>query len=500
MGWQFWIDRGGTFTDLVGISPTGQYVIRKLLSEQPDQPGDPTVRAIKEVLELKAEQPIPNGLIEEVRLGTTVATNALLEDAGEPTVLFCNSGFKDLLRIGDQHRPELFALHIRRTPLLAQAVVEVQGRLDAKGQEIKPINFDAALEREVKRHANAGLKSCAIALMHAYRNPSHELQLKDWLNQQGFSSVVCSHQICPLPRLVPRGQTTLVEATVSPVLFRYLRQIRKALGPSTRLRVMSSSGALQTPECLLAKDTILSGPAGGMVGAVAAARASGLSKEPLLGFDMGGTSTDVFHVPAGQREEDWQRSPQTEIAGQQLMAQRLPIHTVAAGGGSIINSDGERLQVGPRSAGADPGPACYRRGGPLTITDANLLLGRLQVNEFPALFGPSANQPPDLEIVQTRFAQLANTIGRTPEETAEGALAIAIERMADAIRQVSLLRGHDIRAGVLVAFGGAGGQHACRLANHLGLKRVLLHPLAGVLSAHGMGHARQRQLRERTVR
>ena len=500
MAWQFWIDRGGTFTDLVGISPTGQYVIRKLLSEQPDQPGDPTVRAIKEVLELKAEQPIPNGLIEEVRLGTTVATNALLEDAGEPTVLFCNSGFKDLLRIGDQHRPELFALHIRRTPLLAQAVVEVQGRLDAKGQEIKPINFDAALEREVKRHANAGLKSCAIALMHAYRNPSHELQLKDWLNQQGFSSVVCSHQICPLPRLVPRGQTTLVEATVSPVLFRYLRQIRKALGPSTRLRVMSSSGALQTPECLLAKDTILSGPAGGMVGAVAAARASGLSKEPLLGFDMGGTSTDVFHVPAGQREEDWQRSPQTEIAGQQLMAQRLPIHTVAAGGGSIINSDGERLQVGPRSAGADPGPACYRRGGPLTITDANLLLGRLQVNEFPELFGPSANQPPDLEIVQTRFAQLAKTIGRTPEETAEGALAIAIERMADAIRQVSLLRGHDIRAGVLVAFGGAGGQHACRLANHLGLKRVLLHPLAGVLSAHGMGHARQRQLRERTVR
>ncbi len=500
MAWQFWIDRGGTFTDLVGISPTGQYVIRKLLSEQPDQPGDPTVRAIKEVLELKAEQPIPNGLIEEVRLGTTVATNALLEDAGEPTVLFCNSGFKDLLRIGDQHRPELFALHIRRTPLLAQAVVEVQGRLDAKGQEIKPINLDAALEREVQRHANAGLKSCAIALMHAYRNPSHELQLKDWLNQQGFSSVVCSHQICPLPRLVPRGQTTLVEATVSPVLFRYLRQIRKALGPSTRLRVMSSSGALQTPECLLAKDTILSGPAGGMVGAVAAARASGLSKEPLLGFDMGGTSTDVFHVPAGQREEDWQRSPQTEIAGQQLMAQRLPIHTVAAGGGSIINSDGERLQVGPRSAGADPGPACYRRGGPLTITDANLLLGRLQVNEFPELFGPSANQPPDLEIVQTRFAQLAKTIGRTPEETAEGALAIAIERMADAIRQVSLLRGHDIRAGVLVAFGGAGGQHACRLANHLGLKRVLLHPLAGVLSAHGMGHARQRQLRERTVR
>lgn len=358
MAWQFWIDRGGTFTDLVGISPTGQYVIKKLLSEQPDQPGDPTVRAIKEVLELKEEQPIPNGLIEEVRLGTTVATNALLEDAGEPVLLFCNSGFKDLLHIGDQHRPELFALHIRRPPLLARAVVEVTGRIDAKGQEIEPLNLDAALEREVQRHANAGLNSCAIALMHAYRNPNHELHLKDWLNQQGFNSVVCSHQICPLPRLVPRGQTTLVEATVSPVLFRYLRQIRKALGPSTRLRVMSSSGALQPPECLLAKDTILSGPAGGMVGAVAAARASGLSEEPLLGFDMGGTSTDVFHVPSGQSEDDWQRSPVTEIAGQQLMAQRLPIHTVAAGGGSIINSNGERLQVGPHSAGADPGPAC----------------------------------------------------------------------------------------------------------------------------------------------
>ena len=500
MAWQFWIDRGGTFTDLVGISPTGQYVIKKLLSEQPDQPGDPTVRAIKEVLELKEEQPIPNGLIEEVRLGTTVATNALLEDAGEPVLLFCNSGFKDLLHIGDQHRPELFALHIRRPPLLARAVVEVTGRIDAKGQEIEPLNLDAALEREVQRHANAGLNSCAIALMHAYRNPNHELHLKDWLNQQGFNSVVCSHQICPLPRLVPRGQTTLVEATVSPVLFRYLRQIRKALGPSTRLRVMSSSGALQPPECLLAKDTILSGPAGGMVGAVAAARASGLSEEPLLGFDMGGTSTDVFHVPSRQSEDDWQRSPVTEIAGQQLMAQRLPIHTVAAGGGSIINSNGERLQVGPHSAGADPGPACYRLGGPLTITDANLLLGRLQVNEFPALFGTSANQPPDLAIVQARFAQLAKKIGRTPEATAEGALAIAIERMANAIRQVSLLRGHDIRTGVLVAFGGAGGQHACRLASQLGLKRVLLHPLAGVLSAHGMGHARQSQLRERTVR
>ncbi len=500
MPWQFWIDRGGTFTDLVGINPAGECIVRKVLSEQPDQPGDPAVRAIREVLELKAGQPIPIGLIEEVRLGTTVATNALLENAGEAVLLFCNRGFRDLLRIGDQHRPELFALQIRRTPFLARAVIEVPGRLDAKGQEIEPISFDAALEDEVRRHAKAGLKSCAIALLHAYRNPEHELHLQDWLNQLGFNSVVCSHQVCPLPRLVPRGQTTLVEATVSPVLFKYLNQVRKELGPSTRLRMMGSSGALLTPKWLLAKDTILSGPAGGMVGAVAAARASGLAQQPLLGFDMGGTSTDVFHVPAGQQEEDWQRSPETEVAGQRLMAQRLPIHTVAAGGGSIISSEGERLQVGPRSAGADPGPACYRRGGPLTITDANLLLGRLQVNEFPALFGPSANQPPDLSVVQKRFRQLAETIGSTPEDSAEGALAIAIERMADAIRQVSLLRGHDIRGGVLVAFGGASGQHACRLAAQLGLKRVLFHPLAGVLSAHGMGHARQRQLRERSVR
>ncbi len=500
MAWQFWIDRGGTFTDLVGLSPSGERIVRKVLSEQPDQPGDPAVQAIREVLAVDGEDAIPHGLIDEVRLGTTVATNALLEGKGEPVLLFTNTGLADLLRIGDQHRAELFALQIQHSPFLAQAVVEVTGRLGADGKETQPLVIDEALESEVKRLGEVGYTSCAIALLHSYLNPNHELQLKDWLAGMGFSNVVCSHQVCPLPRLVPRGQTTLVEATVSPVLFGYLNQVRRALGPLPRLRVMGSSGGLLAPDWLLAKDTILSGPAGGMVGAVAAARASGLIQKDLVGFDMGGTSTDVFYVPAGQREEDWQRCPETEVAGQRLMAARLPIHTVAAGGGSIIISDGERLQVGPHSAGANPGPACYRRGGPLTITDANLLLGRLQVKDFPAVFGVSANQPLDLKVVQEQFARLSSSMGSTPETLAEGALTIAVERMADAIRQVSLLRGHDIRGGVLVAFGGAGGQHACRLAAQLGLKRVLLHPLAGVLSAHGIGHARQRQRQDHSVR
>ena len=498
--WQFWIDRGGTFTDLVGRAPSGELVVRKVLSEQAIERGDPAVRAIRELMGLPAAAQIPPGLIQEVRLGTTVATNALLEGAGEPVLLITNQGLADLLLIGDQHRPDLFALEIPAPTSLAMAVVESRGRFNADGEEVEPLSLDAELETTLRTHHSAGINACAIALMHAWREPSHERRLAELAQMLGFTTVVCSHQVSPLPRLVPRSQTTVVEAAVEKVLFRYLQQVMQSLGGQTRLRVMTSSGALQEPEQLLAKDTILSGPAGGMIGAVAAAEAAGLASQALVGVDMGGTSTDVFCLPAGASDQDWERSAETKIAGLELSAARLPIQTVAAGGGSIIRSDGDRLHVGPRSAGASPGPACYRCGGPLTITDAHLFLGRLQVEAFPPVFGPAADLRPDLEVVRQRFGELACRLGRDPESLAEGALDLAVETMAGAIQQVSLLRGHDIRAGALVAYGGAAGQLACRVADELGLRQVLIHPLAGVLSAFGLGQARLREWRQVVVR
>ncbi len=499
MGWQFWIDRGGTFTDLVGISPCGEPIVRKVLSEQTNSLGDPAVKAIREILNLKEKDVIPNGIINEVRLGTTVATNTLLEGTGSPVVLFCNRGLGDLLRIGDQHRSNLFSLDIEQPQFIADAVIEIPGRINAEGVEVEVLVVDKKLERETLELCKNSNVSFAVALLNSYKNPQHELYIKEWLMHLGFRTVICSHQVSPLPRLVSRGQTTLVEATVAPVLFDYLHQVTNVLGTSTQFHIMSSSGGLISPKHLLAKDTILSGPAGGMVGAVAVANTLGLSKQPLIGFDMGGTSTDVFYVAADQRD-DWQRLSETEVAGQKIMAQRLPIHTVAAGGGSIIYTHGQRLRVGPRSAGANPGPACYRQGGPLTITDANLLLGRIQLETFPAVFGPSANQTLDKSIVKTSFETIAKTFSSTPEKIAEGAITIAIAHMANAIKKVSILCGHDIRKGVLVAFGGAGGQHACRLATHLGMKRILIHPLAGVLSAYGIGIAQQTQLKATNIR
>ena len=499
-GWQFWIDRGGTFTDLVGRKPDGQLVVRKVLSVQPGVLGDPAVAAIRALLGLRPSQPIAPGLIDEFRLGTTVATNALLEGAGDPVLLLTNRGLADLLRIGDQHRQDLFALAIPEPPSLITAVEEVDGRLDAEGHEIAPLQLGAGLRQRLSRHHQAGIRCCAIALMHAWRDPVHEQSLAELVLALGFETVVCSHQASPMPRLVPRGQTTLVEAAVRPVLSAYLKQVQRALGDRTRLQVMTSSGALQSSGTLLAKDTILSGPAGGMVGAVAAAQRAGLGAKALVGVDMGGTSTDVFCLPAGAADRDWERSAETEIAGLLLTASRLPIHTVAAGGGSIIEPDAGRLLVGPRSAGADPGPACYRNGGPLTLTDAHLLLGRLQAGAFPAVFGPARDQRPDLEATRAGFHRLSSELGQTPEQLAEGALDLAVDAMAAAIRQVSLFRGHDIRGGVLIAYGGAAGQLACRLAEALGLQEVLLHPLVGVLSAYGIGQARQRQLHQRAIR
>jgi 5-oxoprolinase (ATP-hydrolysing) len=512
-GWRFWIDRGGTFTDVVACDPAGRLRVRKVLSEQPALAGDPAVAVIRELLGLAAAEPIPAGVIEEVRLGTTVATNALLEHCGAPVLLLINRGFADLLTIGDQHRPDIFALAIERPRPLEMRVVEVAGRLAADGSELEPFAMDAATATQIRQALADGYRSCAVALLHSSRNPSHELQLAAWLAPLGFDALTLSHQLSRQPRLVPRGHTALVEAAVAPVLTGYLAQVRAALGAEPRqgprLRVMRSSGSLAPCEQLHAKDTILSGPAGGMVGAVAVAQqalaAAGLPEQPVVGFDMGGTSTDVFHFDPGRGALAWERLAETEVAGLRLQAPMLPIHTVAAGGGSIVRFDGQRLLVGPESAGANPGPAAYRRGGPATITDANLLLGRLPAMALPAVFGPGGHQPADLEAVRARFADLAIAMapaapGITPEQVADGALRIAIERMAAAIRRVSIQRGHDLRGALLVSYGGAGGQHACRLAEALGMGRVLLHPLAGVLSAYGIGMAEQRVLLERVPR
>ena len=536
----------------------------------PAQPIDPAVAAIREVLGLAAGQPLPEGLVAEVRLGTTVATNALLERRVEPVLLLVNRGFADLAAIGEQNRPDIFALQVERPPLLPCRVLEVPGRLAADGGEVEPFQRDSALEHRLRQARAEGLSSCAVALLHAVADPSHELAMGAWLEELGFAPVLLSHRVGGLPRLLPRLHTTLVEAAVRPVLQAYLAQVRQALGPSTRLRVMTSAGVLKPPDQLLAKDTVLSGPAGGLGGAVAVAHAAGLAERPILGFDMGGTSTDVFHLEAGAGIE---LSPETAVAGLRLQAPTLPIHTVAAGGGSVLRLEGGRLQVGPESAGAVPGPACYRRGGPLTITDANLLLGRLPEGALPPVFGPAGDQPPDAAIVRRGFEALAaelvqGSVGPsaattaatsaahqadggsdqageeiqpdarpegpgasvsgveprtllgiepmtllgpepmalsgapsllTPEALAQGARSIALERMADAIRRISIQRGHDIRTAVLVSYGGAGGQHACALAERLGVERVLLHSLAGVLSAYGLGLSRQEALRNEAV-
>ncbi len=503
-GWHFWIDRGGTFTDVIGRDHEGVLHVRKMLSLQSGPMGDPVLAAMADMA-----GPVP---IKDVRLGTTVATNALLEHGGAPVLLLVNQGFADLLSIGDQHRPDIFSLAIQRPRPLEVRVVEVAGRLGASGEELLPLLLDDALAQAVHQARSDGFSSCAVALLHSCRQPIHELQLEAWLQPFGFQEVALSHRLSALPRLVPRGHTTLVEAAVAPVLRAYLQQLQQSLenhasaqANTPRLRVMRSSGALADPRTLLAKDTILSGPAGGMVGAVAVARealaASGSPLGPVVGFDMGGTSTDVFHWDPCRGSLAWERQSESELAGLRLQAPMLPIHTVAAGGGSILSFDGQSLSVGPSSAGADPGPAAYGRDGPATLTDANLLLGRLPAAALPAVFGSSGDQPPDLQAVAKRFQQLAAAMqlvspGVTPEQVAAGALLIALETMAAAVRRLSIERGHDLRQALLVSFGGAGGQHACRLAEGLGIERVLFHPLAGVLSAYGIGHAEQRSLLE----
>ncbi len=489
--WQFWIDRGGTFTDIVARAPDGRFKVHKLLSENPERYRDAAIQGIRDLLGLAPGEPIPPGAVEAVKMGTTVGTNALLERKGEPVVLAITKGFGDALEIGYQNRPDIFALDIVKPQPLQRRVIEVEGRLDAQGREIAPLDL-ARARRDFQAAFDAGFRAIAIVLLHGYRYPEPERRLAELAREIGFPQVSVSHRASPLIKLVARGDTTVADAYLSPLLRRYVAQVEEGLGGGGRLWFMQSNGGLTAADVFQGKDSILSGPAGGIVGVVKTASAAGF--ERIIGFDMGGTSTDVSHFTG-----EYERSVETVVAGVRLRVPMLHIHTVAAGGGSVLHFEQGRFTVGPDSAGANPGPACYRRGGPLTVTDANVMLGRIQPAFFPRVFGPDGGQPLDAAAVRHKFAELAAQAGRRPEEAAEGFLAVAVENMADAIKKISLERGYDVTAYTLCSFGGAGGQHACRVAEALGMARVFLHPLAGVLSAYGMGLAEQRLLKERAL-
>ena len=514
--WQFWIDRGGTFTDIVARRPDGALVTHKLLSDNPERYRDAAVHGMRELLGLPAGAPMPVEKIAAIKMGTTVATNALLEKAGERTALVITRGFADALRIGYQNRPKLFVRHIELPTLLYERVIEADERIGAHGDLLRPLDLEA-VERALRLAFADGIGAVAIVLMHGYRYPQHEEAIARVARAIGFPQVSVSSEASPLMKLVSRGDTTVVDAYLSPILRRYVDEVERDLGggggenlPSPRaeegrgegrrlrLQFMQSSGGLTDAHRFQGKDAILSGPAGGVVGAVEVARLAGFDR--IIGFDMGGTSTDVTHW-AGEYE----RAFVTEVAGVRLRAPMMSIHTVAAGGGSICSFDGSRLRVGPQSAGANPGPACYRRGGPLTVTDCNVMVGKLDPGLFPRVFGPGGDQALDAEVVRAKFGALAQQIHaatghlRTPEQIADGFLDIAVENMANAIKHISVQRGYDVTEYVLCCFGGAGGQHACRVADALGMSRVFIHPLAGVLSAYGMGLADVRALRQQAV-
>ena len=545
--WQFWIDRGGTFTDIVAQRPDGGLMVHKLLSENPQCYGDAPIHGIRTLMGIGASDPIPAEQIAAVKMGTTVATNALLERKGDPTVLIITRGFKDALRIGYQNRPDIFARHIQLPEMLYRQVIEVDERICATGEVLTPLTTTAKaqLRESLQKAYGSGICACAVVLMHGYRFPDHERQVTAIAQAVGFTQVSVSHEVSPLIKLVSRGDTTVVDAYLSPILRRYVDRVagelegsgdvreqgsggvgetrgrgdvgtrrderdREALPlpspfpfppfpfPFPRLMFMQSNGGLTDAHLFRGKDSILSGPAGGVVGAVQTSARAGYQR--VIGFDMGGTSTDVSHYNG-----DYERNFETEVAGVRLRAPMMAIHTIAAGGGSIVGFDGSRYRVGPESAGAYPGPACYRNGGPLAVTDCNVMVGKLQPQFFPAVFGPEGNQPLDKEVVTQRFADLADEIQaqtgdhRSPEQVAAGFLAIAIEKMANAIKKISVQRGHDVSEYVLCCFGGAGDQHACQIADTLGIREIFLHPYAGVLSAYGMGLADIRSLHERSL-
>ncbi len=499
--WQFWIDRGGTFTDIVARAPDGAIVTRKMLSENPGRYKDAALAGIRAVLGLADEAAIPAADIAAVKMGTTVATNALLERKGDPLALVTTRGFRDSLRIAYQNRPRLFDLKVTLPEMLYARVIEADERLAADGEVLRRLD-EAALERDLRAAFGAGLRSVAIVFMHAWRDGRHETLAAKIARQIGFTQISVSHEVSPLMKLVGRGDTTVADAYLSPILRRYVAQVADELGGAPLL-FMQSNGGLVAAEHFQGKDSILSGPAGGIVGAAKAAKRAGFDK--LIGFDMGGTSTDVSHIDMSPDGQGLERTFETVVAGVRLRAPMLAINTVAAGGGSILSFDGARLRVGPESAGANPGPACYRKGGPLTVTDANVMVGKLRPEFFPKIFGPSGDAPLDAAIVREKFAALAGEVERatgvtrTPEELADGFLRIANEAMAHAIKQISIQRGRDASKYALGCFGGAGGQHACKVADALGMTTVFIHPLAGVLSALGMGLADRVEMRERAV-
>ncbi len=518
-------DRGGTFTDLVGVTDDARLVNRlmamperfqitaiandawiviyKLLSDQPGQYPDAVIQGIRDMLGLHRDQPIPPGVVEVVKMGTTVATNALLERKGERTLLLITQGFGDALQIGYQHRPHIFARQIILPERVYERVIEVKERYSAQGEEMVPIASEerSRLRTLLKSAYEDGIRAVAIAFLHSYRYPQHEQQIAELARSIGFAQVSVSHQISSLMKLIRRGETTVVDAYLSPILRRYVDQVRAALKQSastTRLEFMKSDGGLTEAQRFQGKDSILSGPAGGIVGAIKTSLAAGFDR--VIGFDMGGTSTDVSHYNG-----EYERTFETEVAGIRLCAPMMSIHTVAAGGGSILRFDGDRYRVGPESAGARPGPACYRQGGPLTVTDCNVRLGKIQPEFFPQVFGAEGNLPLDRVIVEQKFAALKAEINsktedsRTDEQVAAGFLAIAVSKMANAIKKISVQRGYDVTQYTLCCFGGAGGQHACLIAEALGMGKIFIHPFAGVLSAYGIGLAEVRSLKEKAV-
>jgi len=508
-------DRGGTFTDIVAVTnnqelvdgllryperflivplPKGQWVIvYKLLSENPEQYQDAAIQGIRDIMGISGKEPIPTEAIEVVKMGTTVATNALLERKGDRVVLLITKGFKDALLIGYQNRPDIFARHIVLPTMLYEQVIEVDERYDANGNELTSINIDQ-VENDLQAVYNRGIRSCAIVFMHSYRYPKHEQQVAQIARKIGFTQISVSHQVSPLMKLVSRGDTTVVDAYLTPILRRYVNQVASQL-PGVRLMFMKSDGGLVAAQQFQGKDSILSGPAGGIVGAVQTSKRAGF--ELVITFDMGGTSTDVAHFKG-----EYERQLDSEIAGARMRVPVLAINTIAAGGGSILFFDGSSYRVGPESAGSNPGPACYRRGGLLAVTDANVMLGKIHPQYFPPVFGLDGNLPLDKDIVIQKFTQLAKEIesvagnSRTPEQVAAGFIAIAVENMANAIKKISLQRGYDVTQYVLCCFGGAGAQVACLIADTLGMKTIFLHPYAGVLSAYGMGLADVRAIRE----
>ncbi len=499
--WQFWIDRGGTFTDIIGRNPEGKISTHKLLSENPQQYSDAAIQGIRDILSLKSNDQIPIDKIDLIKMGTTVATNALLERNGERTLLAITKGFGDILRIGYQQRPNLFALDIKLPDMLYSEIEEIDERVDIHGNIIKKLD-KSGTEVKLKKAFDNGYRSIAIVLLHGYRYKKHENQINLIAKKIGFEQISVSHKVIPLMKIVPRGDTTVIDAYLSPILRRYVNQFENALGTEKKdkgkLMFMQSNGGLTDAHFFQGKDAILSGPAGGVVGMVKTGEKAGFKK--LIGFDMGGTSTDVCHYNG-----DYERTLETQVAGVRLRAPMMLINTVAAGGGSILHFDGSRYRVGPDSAGANPGPACYRNGGPLTVTDCNVMLGKLNPELFPKVFGKNANQQIDVSIVKEKFNVLAKEISNatkkavSPIEVAEGFLSIAIECMANAIKKISVQRGYDVSKYTLSCFGGAGGQHACLVADSLGMKKIHLHQYAGVLSAYGIGLADSRTINDLAI-